>query len=179
MIDKRKKFYRTFGGYKTNDYVGAIVMGLFAGLILAITLFNATHTSPIAPQSIKSVVQEVRAYEVPCDYDPISYIRCSSQRAGLSDKDGSMLIRIARAESGCQINPTAQNKYSTARGSFQIIIGTWESNDCDGKRTDHKSNTDCAIKIYKLRGTQPWKTSAHQKSGNGWADENQCYKAFI
>lgn len=55
-LDKRSKFYKTFSGYKANDYVGAIAFGLLAGLLAGIILYNslnkAEKTSPRAPVSI-------------------------------------------------------------------------------------------------------------------------------
>jgi hypothetical protein len=130
-----------------------------------------THSTP----SSSATVQEVKADE-PTRFcgDKLSYIRCASQDAGLTDKDASLLIRIARAESGCKLNEKATNGSSTASGEFQILWGTWNSNNCQGNAFNYKDSTNCAIKIYKLRGTQPWETSAHQRSGNGWVDPNQC-----
>jgi len=187
-LDKRSKFYKAFSGYKANDYIGAVSFGLLAGLLAGIILYNsinkAEKTTLNAPQSmIKPIVGIVEAKE-DCE-SKLGYIRCASRNAGLSDKDGSMLIRIARAEAFCEINPEAVNylyvqnpkKYS-AVGSFMITRTTWDGNKCAGNRFDHEDSTDCAIKIYKKRGTQPWNESKHLSSGNGWADENQCYKAF-
>lgn len=166
----------------SGEMACTIILGLFASVILGKTLYDYTREKNVSPKpSSNVVIQEIKASEPTEDYykeDVLRYIRYKAVKEGLKDKDASLLIRIARAESGCRIDPLAKNSTSTARGAFQIIIGTWESNDCGGKRTNFIDNTDCAIKIYKLRGTQPWETSAHQKSGNGWADPNQCYKFF-
>jgi hypothetical protein len=150
----------------------AFIFGILAGVILSKSLWNVKSASHTSPQGIRRTI-EVKAAEPYCG-DAISYIRCASQDAGLTDKDASLLIRIARAESGCKLNEKATNGSSTASGMFQILWGSWNGNNCQGNAFNYKDSTDCAIKIYKLRGTQPWETSAHQKSGNGWADSNQC-----
>jgi hypothetical protein len=168
--------------------VMAIILGLLAGATLTSTLWREAN-KPLKTPIVEPMVFEVGKVEAvepkeDCE-SKVGYIRCASRNAGLSDKDGSMLIRIARAESYCEIRPyevnylykTNPRKYS-AVGSFMITQTTWDGNKCTGDRFNHEDSTDCAIKIYKKRGTQPWNESRHLKSGNGWGDEKQCYKAF-
>lgn len=64
MIDKRTRFYRTFGGYKFNDYFGGVSFGLLTGLLAGIILFNSTHALPQTPQvSFVPQVVQVDAQE--------------------------------------------------------------------------------------------------------------------
>jgi hypothetical protein len=158
-----------------QQLIGVAFLGFLAGVIFTKSLYDAGHRN-VLPTGLREVekVQEVKADEPRYCGDRLSYIRCAVTDAGLTDKNASTLIRIARAESGCKLNEKATNGSSTASGMFQILYGTWNGNDCQGNAFNYKNATDCAIKIYKLRGTQPWETSAHQKSGNGWADPNQC-----
>lgn len=72
---------------------------------------------------------------------------------------GHVMVEIARAES--QFVETAANPKSTARGVFQILVGTF--NDpyygCTGDRHKAKDNIECARKIYEKSGTTPWASS--------------------
>lgn len=72
---------------------------------------------------------------------------------------GHVMVEIARAES--QFVETAANKKSSARGVFQILVGTF--NDpyygCTGDRHKAKDNIECARKIYDKSGTAPWASS--------------------
>jgi hypothetical protein len=80
-----------------------------------------------------------------------------------------LMLEIAYCESGIQtphdcygpINPAAKNKYSTATGVFQILIGTWHNYKCTGDRTNADDNIACARKIYDARGTRDWNASRH------------------
>ena len=79
------------------------------------------------------------------------------------------MVQIAKCESGnvtptgCvgPINPNAANPHSSARGVFQILIGTWHDYGCEGSRYDVDDSIECARKIYDARGTQPWNASKH------------------
>jgi len=75
----------------------------------------------------------------------------------MANKDITTMIRIAKCESG--FKPDAKNGSSTATGIFQIVIGTWDGNRCDGERWNYIDNIKCGWKIYKERGTQPWVSS--------------------
>lgn len=197
-LDKRcciyKRFCSVWSYIVENRYLLllAILGGFIAGSILTSSIIQASITSPAAPQTKIDkqplLVKEVDAEEHDEAYyraDKVRYIRYAALKAGLTDKDASMLIRIGRAESYCDINPEAVNylyttnpkKYS-AVGSFMITRTTWDGNKCTGNRFDHYDSTDCAIKIYKNRNVQPWEESRHQDSGNGWADPHQCESYF-
>jgi hypothetical protein len=58
-------------------------------------------------------------------------------------------------------NEEARNPNSSAKGLFQIIDGTWESNGCTGDVLDAKDNISCAKRIFLRRGWQPWLASKH------------------
>lgn len=72
---------------------------------------------------------------------------------------GHVMVRIAEAESS--FSESAANPKSTARGVFQILVGTF--NDpyygCTGDRHKAKDNIECARKIYEKSGTTPWASS--------------------
>jgi hypothetical protein len=164
-IDKRKRFYKKFGGYKTNDYVGAIVMGLLAGLILAITLYNATHASPKAPQStqptVQSIVAVVEAHELPCDYDPMTYIRCSGEKLGKTNEQIMTLIRIMKCESNGRVDALNKN----TNGTFDV--GVLQINDVHNKRISRADRMDFVKNI-----DFGWKLHTEQKGFHAWS----CYK---
>lgn len=100
-----------------------------------------------------NLVKPVQAMDRYCD-SPIDYIRCSGEDLGKSNSEISTMIKIAKKESN--MNPNAKNKTSSASGLFQIIAGTWFSNDCLGNKYDYKDNTNCAWKIQTQRGFTPW-----------------------
>lgn len=72
---------------------------------------------------------------------------------------GHVMVRIAESESS--FSESAANPNSTARGVFQILVGTF--NDpyygCTGDRHEAKDNIECARKIYEKSGTVPWNSS--------------------
>jgi len=103
------------------------------------------------------VVKEVVAQELPFCYDPIACIRDVGEELGVPNQDIMTMIRIAKAESS--LNPRAKSPKSTASGLFQIVAGTWYSNDCVGDKWDYEDNTRCAYRIYQKRGFQPWNAS--------------------
>jgi len=167
-IDKRTRFFKAFSGYKTNDYIGAVSFGLLAGLLAGIILYNslnkAEKTLPEPRKEINmiKVVEVAKASDNSEEYykeTPLKYIRWKGQQLGYKDGEISKFIQVARCESGFNLNPNASNKTSTAKGVYQILIGTWESNDCGGKRNNFVDNIDCAYKIYAKRGLQPWNAS--------------------
>lgn len=75
------------------------------------------------------------------------------------------MLKIAYCESGngcsAPINPKAKNPYSTAKGVFQILDGTWAGAECEGDQYDEDDNIACARKLYDSSGTRPWNASAH------------------
>lgn len=149
-----------------NFWVGLITLSAMVGAITSFILFSSLNDAPKttqnAPQSIQMIkVQEVQAFETPCDYDPITYIRCSGEKLGKTNEQIMTMIRIARAESN--FKSRAKNPNSTASGIFQIIYGTWNSNNCQGNAFNFVNNIDCAWEIQSHRGFQPWVSSS-----KGW-----------
>lgn len=117
-------------------------------------ILNATPTPK--PRSLK--IGEVLAMDkvVECK-DVVTCIREVGESLNIPNRDVMTMIRIAKAESNYR--PDAKNASSSARGVFQILLGTWESNDCDGSRLNYHDNIVCAYKLYQARGFQPWNAS--------------------
>jgi len=150
-----------------QQLLGCALLGFIAGVILTKSLYDATHrpllnplVSPPKPLGMK--VEKVEAKETPCDQDPITYIRCSGEKLGKPNATIMQMIRIARYESN--FNPRAKNKSSSASGLFQIIAGTWYSNDCVGDKYNFVDNTNCAWKIQSKRGFTPWEVYNNGKA---------------
>ena len=151
---------------KYGTLICTVILGLLAGIIIGKTIWDInnpprTLLSPLGQRVIPHVVEVIA--EAPSEeqskLDPLSYIRWKGQQLGYTDYQISKFIRVARCESGFKLNPNAKNPDSTATGIFQIIIGTWDGNLCEGERWDFVDNIDCAYKIYAKRGLQPWNAS--------------------
>lgn len=140
--------------------ITAIILGSIMGAILTITLRRDYHsdTPQESPEPQKQTI-EVKAIETPYCFDPITCIRDVGEDLGVENQDIMTMIRIAKCESG--LRPGAKNPTSTATGIFQIIIGTWDGNKCEGERWDFQDNIKCAYKLYQSRGFQPWNASKH------------------
>lgn len=167
MPDKRFKSSKTLEAKeytfwrKWGNYIAVIILGLIAGIILGKTLWDSAHPNktllnPLG-QTIIPKPEIVQAKEIPYCYDPITCIRDIGEELGEPNSDIMTMIRIARAESN--FKPRAKNPKSTASGIFQIIAGTWYSNDCVGDKWDFKDNIKCAWKLHQVRGFQPWDAS--------------------
>ena len=140
--------------YRRNSLLAAATLGLLFGLIVAPTIYKWINPPMLDPKGtvidIKPI--EVKAIEIKCDYDPITYIRCRGEQLGYSNKVITTAIRIARAESN--FRPMAKNPTSTATGIFQFINSTWHSY-CKGKNIyDFKDNIDCFYKVYAEQTTR-------------------------
>lgn len=144
----------------------------FRNLLLAVSVISffftcfvwssilKTKRIPLKPtgQTIEVKPKQVKAVETKCDYDPITYIRCRGESLGMSNKDITKAIRIARCESN--FDQYAKNKSSTAKGIYQFIDGTWRSNCLkDGNVYDFKDNINCFWKVYSKQGDSPWVSS--------------------
>lgn len=117
-------------------------------------ILNATPTPK--PRSLKIGVVLAMDKVIECK-DVVTCIREVGESLGVSNKDIMTMIRIAKAESGYK--PSAKNSTSSARGVFQILLGTWEDNNCEGSRLNYHDNIVCAYKLYQARGFQPWDAS--------------------
>lgn len=144
---------------KRNFILGVLTLLVLAVIVLWSTLSRYLPTPLLDPRGTSGStvkVQEVRAEEIPCDFDAITYIRCSGTKLGKDNQTIMTMIRIARYES--RFNPKAKNPHSTAKGIFQILDGTWnaKANRCVGNAYNFKQNIDCAWIIQGKRGFQPW-----------------------
>lgn len=141
-----------------NSYLGVIVLGVLAGIILGKTLWDYTHqTSPKpAGRTIMPKVEEVVAVETPCTYDPLTYLRCRGKQLGINDYEITKIIQVMKCESG--LRPDAINK--NKNGTFDIGIG--QINDVHSKRIsrqdrmDFVKNIDFIYKLYQEQGLNPW-----------------------
>lgn len=160
--NKHKRYYRraVFRYYRAGFILCFIIM---SSVLCAL---YSEKTSPEPAKQTKSIkVVEVEAVEdkytkrgyAYC-YDPIICIRDVGDELGMSNKDITTMVRIAKCESNYK--PDAKNPNSTATGIFQIIIGTWDGNRCKGERWNFQDNIKCAWQIYQKRGTQPWISSS-------------------
>jgi len=150
-LDKRTKFYERLSFWVNRRTLAAAMWGLIIGSLFGCYLADRPNGS-LKPtgQSLPVKVEEVKAIEIPCDYDPITYVRCRGQQLGYDDFTISKFIRIARAESN--FNPMAKNRNSTATGIYQFINGTWHAY-CKGKNVyDFKDNIDCFYKVLETDG---------------------------
>ena len=162
-LDKRFKtttvLKRWFNKYTLASAMWGFLIGSMLGMYFSL---NSQISSPEALEStfVPQVVK-IKAEESKDVKTPLKYIRIKGQELGFDDYTISKFIRVARCESGFNLDPNAKNPNSTATGVFQIIIGTWDGNRCTGERWDFKDNIDCAYKLLDRRGFQPWEASAH------------------
>lgn len=162
-LDKRTKFGK-FCKVWFNRYTrAAFVAGIIAGALVGFSLVYAQNTSPkplgtmIKPEVAQATTDKYKERGYAYCSDPIICIRDVGEELGVPNQDIITMIKIARAESN--FKPNAKNPNSTATGIFQIIIGTWDGNRCEGERWDFVDNIKCAYKLYKTRGFQPWNAS--------------------
>ena len=140
-------------------YIRAGVAGIYIACLIAFACFPKTlHTPAIKASEIEPLVTPTITPSPRSCYDNIDKIRCIGEDLGYDGKVISTMIRIARAESNFRSN--AKNPTSTASGIFQIIYGTWNSNDCQGSAFNAEDNIRCAYKLYANRGFQPWASSS-------------------
>jgi hypothetical protein len=154
-LDKRKKTTKVINRWFNKETRAALVAGLITGTLLGFGLFYPKNSSP-EPQGLKINVNpvEVKAIEKPFCKDAIGCIRDIGELQGRSNKTIMTMIRIAQKESS--MNPLAKNRNSSARGLFQIIAGTWYSNDCVGDKYNYQDNITCAYKILDGQGLRAW-----------------------
>jgi len=134
--------------------LGIIWLALMTALVIYQGIKLNQNTTLISPVVLTPMVVEAKeSVRISCD-DVIGYIRCKYYQGELTEEEAITMIAIGKAESGLREN--AKNKVSTARGVFQIVAGTWYSNNCVGDPWNWKDNTNCAIKIMKSSGYYPW-----------------------
>lgn len=156
LTEKHRADRRFYIVQRARQFLSAFVLGTIAGALFGCYLSSGGSISIGSPEVVKQTIEVKAVNNEPkryCD-SPIDYIRCSGEDLGKSNKEISIMINIAKKESN--MNPKAKNKSSSASGLFQIIAGTWYSNDCVGDKWNFKDNTDCAWKIQGKRDFQPW-----------------------
>lgn len=158
-VDKRYKISKSLSARTYNlrkrihPYLVIIFMGLLAGIILGKTLWDVMYPKISSPKPTGQTIQ-VQAVERAFCNDVINCIRDVGEELGRDNQTIMTMIRIARAESN--FRERAKNPRSSASGVFQIIAGTWYSNDCVGDKWIAEDNIRCAYKIQAKRGFQPW-----------------------
>ena len=146
---------KTLYGWEWETYRAVIIAALLlsALAVLAITVERAKK-APSEPLG-QTIVAKVEANEPSEDYyrqEPLRYIRWKGQQEGYDDFTISKFIRIARSESGFNLDPHAKNPKSTATGIYQFTHGTFHRY-CKGKNVyDFVDNIDCFYKVLEIDG---------------------------
>lgn len=159
-VKRNTKFWTFKRVNKHSMKIWKVIITLMALIVLWAVINKWVNRNPLVdprcPSSFNPVTK-VMAKEpevvISCN-DVVGYIRCKFYSGELTENEAKTLIAIGKAESGLREN--AKNKTSTARGVFQILAGTWYSNDCIGNPLNWKDNTNCAIKIMRTSGFYPW-----------------------
>lgn len=165
-IDRRTKFAKFSSRWFNRYTLAALAWGIIIGTYIGIYIYEGQHASLKAPnQTMLTKVEEVRAEEIPCDRDPITYVRCRGEQLGYNAYQITTFQAIARCESGH--NPMAKNKSSTATGIYQFINSTFHAY-CAGKNVyDFKDNIDCFYKVLEINGVT--------KGLNHWNASKSCW----
>ena len=160
----RREIFRQQVAGAVRLLIVLILLGLF---FFGDDLINSKRTSPKPlEQTIEVKAVEVAdAVERPFCNNVINCIRDVGEELGRDNKTIMTMIRIAKAESN--FKERAKNPTSSASGVFQIIAGSWYSNDCVGDKWVAEDNIRCAYKLQEKRGFQPWQVCATGKA--------QCY----
>lgn len=172
MRNKQGKFRKFSLGFKIKlafakwyerkkYFIAAFVWGLLIGSLLGFALFYPKNTSLEAVEPIIS--DEIVESTKPFCIDVVGCIRDIGESQNRSNKTIMTMIRIAKKESNYR--ETAKNKSSTARGVFQILAGTWYSNNCVGDPLKFQDNITCAYKILDNQGFPAWEV-CNNKSVN-------------
>ena len=163
MRYKKNKEYALL--VKRNHIAGLAVVWFFlviAFLILWQTITKTQKTSPSPlKQTVEVKVQEVIASETPCDFDPITYVRCSGEKLGKSNKDIMTLIRIMKCESGGRTDALNKN----TNGTFDV--GVLQLNDVHNKRISRADRMNFVKNI-----DFGWRLHTEQGGFQAWS----CYK---
>lgn len=135
-----------------------IILSAIACLSFAKSIKFLDPQTPVDP-SLKTISPSlVYASEPDEPHEIMALIRRKGRENGIDDYKITRFIQVAKCESG--LNPKSKNKHSSATGLYQILIGTWEDNDCYGSRKNAEDNINCAYKLLIKKGFQPWAESA-------------------
>ena len=154
-LDKRLKFTKEFHRWFNEKTRASAVLGIITACLIMFPIMDGKRNSiEVLGQTINEKVSEVTPTPKPFCTDPINCIRDIGEKQGRSNETIMTMIRIAKKESN--YNEKAKNKHSTARGIFQILAGTWYSNNCIGDPLKFEDNITCGYKILDNQGYPAW-----------------------
>lgn len=158
-LDRRLKLTREVSKWVNRKTLAAtmygLIIGALAGAYIADRPANQKVNSP-KPLEQKIEVKQIEAQETPCDYDPITYLRCKGEQLGINEYEITKIISTMKCESGLRADALNKNK----NGTFDIGIG--QINDVHAKRIsradrmDFKKNIDFIYTLYQEQGLNPW-----------------------
>ena len=99
--------------------------------------------------------------EQPQPLEIAKYIVYESNR--IDYEDPLLALSIALSESG--LNPLARNRFSTAKGVFQFLDGTWKAAQCHNSPLNATANIQCGLRLLKDEGYYHWTASQWGKGG--------------
>lgn len=105
-----------------------------------------------------NLVKPVQAINTPYCYDAITCIRDVGEEMGMSNKDITTMVRIAKCESGYREDAVNKNTNGTIdRGIFQL--NSIHKNISNKDAFTFERNIKYAWNMYKTQGTTPWNSS--------------------
>lgn len=105
-----------------------------------------------------NLVKPVQATNIPYCYDAITCIRDIGEDMGMSNKDITTMVRIAKCESGYREDAVNKNTNGTIdRGIFQL--NSIHKNISNKDAFTFESNIKYAWNMFKTQGTTPWNSS--------------------
>jgi hypothetical protein len=162
-MDKRTKEWKQAlkEEQRIRQIMWTVIFGILAGIVLALSFLREmdkprTLISPIAKEQEKPVVQKILAKETPCDYDPITYLRCRGQQLGINEYQITKIIKVMKCESGLRADAINKN----TNGTYDLGVG--QINDVHNKRISREDrlnfvkNIDFIYKLYQEQGLNPW-----------------------
>jgi len=154
-LDKRMRFTKELNRWFNEKTRASAVLGIITACLIMFPIIDGKKNSiEVLGQTIEQKTIEVTPTPKPFCTDPINCIRDIGEKQNRSNETIMTMIRIAQKESG--MRPDSKNKHSSARGLFQIIAGTWYSNDCVGDKYNYQDNITCAYKILDNQGLSAW-----------------------
>ena len=166
LTDRRFSQLDDFNFWQNHGLtICAVLLGIATAILLS-TLYPH-RTSPKPPESkIELKVEEVKAAETPCDYDPLTYLRCRGKQLGVDDYTISKIIRMITTCENSKLNPEAINVNTDKHRSLDVGIMQinmyWHRNEVKlVDMLDFKKNIDFGYKIFLEQGFEPW-SCAHK-----------------
>lgn len=170
MIDKRTKKWKTIQRWFNKGTLASVWLGLLIGTVFTVWLHGKLHPQT-SPQPPKQTI-EVKAEEYTREYyesDPLRYIRFRGQELGYDDYTISDFIKIARCESGFNLDPNAININNDKHKSMDVgifqINTYWHRDRVTVKEMlDPVKNIDFAYQLLSEQGFNPWNSSKNKWS---------------